>query len=297
MLVEHISLLYTVFLRIDTQHTVQIPNIVNNSNWIENVSRSGAMKEQMKIEVSADTTAEDIEALRMELETFVLQADNKRDFQPCVLVDINAVGNFKSLELRVEFGHKSNWSNEALRLSRRARFMTELVAALRRIPIYAPGCGYAGLGDYHAPTYSVTVSHAEAEAAKAAFDEKKKAKRLDIKKEQQRALAAKAEAEIEAAMRKQSVASTSWTESGKSSGVEVHAAEQQVAAMRRHQAEVQAQGEIQAHAIAMRRVQGFEGHLEAHAAERRRASVASLGLRASHATVAGSRLSMESNRR
>ena len=56
--------------------------------------------------------------------------------------------------------------------------MCALVLALRRVPIYAPGAGDAVLGDVGKPTYSVTVSDAQAEAGRAAFAAKKEAKRL-----------------------------------------------------------------------------------------------------------------------
>ncbi len=56
--------------------------------------------------------------------------------------------------------------------------MCALVLALRRIPIYGPGCGDAILGDVGKPTYAVTITDAEAEANRAEFAAKKEAKRL-----------------------------------------------------------------------------------------------------------------------
>lgn len=58
--------------------------------------------------------------------------------------------------------------------------MTALIAATRAVPIFAPGCGDALAGGPSAPSYSVTVTKAEAEAARAAFAEEKAAKRMAI---------------------------------------------------------------------------------------------------------------------
>jgi hypothetical protein len=46
LIVERVSLMYSIFRRIDSDKTVQIPHKVANSPWIEDVSRSRLMKEQ-----------------------------------------------------------------------------------------------------------------------------------------------------------------------------------------------------------------------------------------------------------
>lgn len=56
--------------------------------------------------------------------------------------------------------------------------MCALVLALRKIPIYAPGGGDATLGSSDKPTYSVTVTDAEAAANRDAFAKTKEGKRL-----------------------------------------------------------------------------------------------------------------------
>ncbi|TKA61879.1 hypothetical protein B0A49_09512 [Cryomyces minteri] len=161
MIVEHVSLLYTVFRRVDNNKTVQIPNIVSNNMWIENVSRSKAMKEQISMTINSSTSH-----------------DNKRDFMPTLELDILSVGDMKQLELRVEVTHKSNWSNEMLRAARRNKLMCALIASLRAVPIYSPGSGGPLAGEPANPGYSVTISREEAEAARAKFDAEKAAKRL-----------------------------------------------------------------------------------------------------------------------
>lgn len=105
LVVEHISLLYTVFRRVDTNRTVQIPNIVSNATWIENISRSKAMKEQIRMSINADTSFEDIELLRLELQTFLAAPENKRDFLPDLEIELLET-DMKEMKLRVEVSHK-----------------------------------------------------------------------------------------------------------------------------------------------------------------------------------------------
>lgn len=106
LIVEHISLMYTVFRRVDSDKTVQIPHSVLNGLWIDNISRSKAMKERLTIAVSAGTSSADILVLRGELEKFVQASENKRDFQHELDIELLSVGDMKQLDLRVEIRHK-----------------------------------------------------------------------------------------------------------------------------------------------------------------------------------------------
>ena len=195
LVVERISLLFTVFKRITTHKTTQVPNLVLNGVWIDNVTRSKAMREQLLMYISFDTTIEDIQLLRNEMQNFVLHKDNSRDFQPEIDVEVSGIASMDKLELKVEIKHKvgsvlwiffnvgclhvqSNWANETVRAARRSKFMCALVLALRKIPIYAPGGGGASLGSSDMPSYSVAVSGVEAAASRDAFAKAKEAKRL-----------------------------------------------------------------------------------------------------------------------
>jgi hypothetical protein len=62
---------------------------------------------------------------------------------------------------------QSNFANEHLRNFRRNKFMVELLAASRRIPIEPPGGSAPPLGDPANPSYSVAVHNEEAEVSKA----------------------------------------------------------------------------------------------------------------------------------
>ncbi|KAL8826032.1 MAG: hypothetical protein Q9170_007564 [Blastenia crenularia] len=178
LVVEHISLLFTVFKLVNTGKLTQTPNVVLNTQWIQNVSRSKAMKEQLLLYVHFDTTLEDVQLLKNEIQAFVQDKENSRDFQPDVDVEVTGIAEMNKLELKVEIRHKSNWANETVRAARRSKFMCALVLALRKIPIYAPGGGDAALGSSDKPTYSVAVSDKEAAAARDAYAKTKEEKRL-----------------------------------------------------------------------------------------------------------------------
>lgn len=135
----------------------QTPNIILNNLWIDNLSRSKAMKEVVEVNISFDTSFEDVELLRLEMEKFVRHSDNSRDFQPDLVIGVGSVGDCDKLTLSMSIKHKSNWHNEAVRATRRSKFMCALALALRKVPIYAPGGGGTTLGSSDNPTYSVSV--------------------------------------------------------------------------------------------------------------------------------------------
>jgi hypothetical protein len=162
----------------NTDLDFQVPNIVLNTMWIDNVSRSRAMKEQLEVFISFDTSIEDVELLRKEMESFVRHADNNRDFHPDIVLECTGIGNMDKLQLKVEIRHKSNWSNETVRASRRSKFMCALVLALRKVPIYNPGGGNTPLGDPGNPSYTVAVSDDLAQAGREKAAKTKEQKRL-----------------------------------------------------------------------------------------------------------------------
>lgn len=178
LVVESISLLYSVFRKANSNKLTQIPNVVLNGLWIDNVSRSKAMREELLIYVNFDTTLEDIQLLKTEMRNFVRDKENCRDFHPDIEIEITGISEMNKMELQVEIKHKSNWGNETVRSARRSKFMCALILALRKIPIYAPGGGDAILGSSDKPTYSVSVSDAEAAKAREAYAATKDEKRM-----------------------------------------------------------------------------------------------------------------------
>ncbi|KAK5169785.1 uncharacterized protein LTR77_005763 [Saxophila tyrrhenica] len=184
--VEHISLLFTVFRHVQgagVGRICQIPNIVLNTLWVENVSRSKAMTEQIMIDVSFDTSFEDLQILKNELATFVTDKDNSRDFQSSVDVDIIGTSDQSKLTIMAEVKHKSNWANETVRRSRRSKFMCALVSALKAVPIYPPGGGVDAAGSAANPNYSVAIDEgAVKEHADSAAQDREKARLVPTKK-------------------------------------------------------------------------------------------------------------------
>ncbi|KAK3387427.1 Mechanosensitive ion channel-domain-containing protein [Podospora didyma] len=178
LIVEKISLLYTVFTRIDKMQVVQVPNILLNNQWIENVTRSKAMKEVVDVNVSFDTSFEDIELLRLEIENFLHSPDNSRDFQPDFAIGVGSVGDLDKLTLKIAIKHKSNWHNDAVRATRRSKFMCALALALKRVPINGPGGGGEPLGGPKNPAYNVAVTDDFAAIAREKAEKEKEAKKL-----------------------------------------------------------------------------------------------------------------------
>jgi hypothetical protein len=186
LVVERISLLYTIFNRIDKMQIVQVPNIQLNNLWIENVTRSKAMKEVIDLNVSFDTSFEDIELLRQEMEAFVRHPDNARDFMPDLVIGVGGINDLDKLTLKIAMKHKSNWHNEAVRATRRSKFMCALALAVKKVPIIGPGGGGEPLGGPTNPTYSVAVSDQEAARARDKADQDKDMKRMVPAKSVQR---------------------------------------------------------------------------------------------------------------
>lgn len=102
--VEHISLLFSVFRRVDNHKTVQIPNQLLNQKWVENITRSKAMREVVLMYINFDTSLEDIQLLRDEMHKFVLE--HNRDFQPDIDIEVTGIASMDKLELKVEIRHK-----------------------------------------------------------------------------------------------------------------------------------------------------------------------------------------------
>lgn len=139
-MVERISLLFSVFRCVSDYRITQTSNAILNTLWIDNLTRADVMHEQLTISVNFDTTFTDIRSLREEMETFVRNKENCRDFQPDVDIEVLGVGDDTDrLQLRVDIRHKSNWSNETVRASRRSKFMCALVLAMRKLHIRGPG--------------------------------------------------------------------------------------------------------------------------------------------------------------
>lgn len=143
--VEHISLTHTVFSRVDSGQTVQTPNIVLNSLWIENITRSETMSEQVSI-VCSLKFYENVSSLKHEMEAFASQPVNESDFDPVVDVELS-IADMSKLKISVKIRHKTKWPDESLRASRRSRFVCALAAALRKTQIFSSDGSDASFDD------------------------------------------------------------------------------------------------------------------------------------------------------
>ncbi|CAG8010719.1 unnamed protein product [Penicillium olsonii] len=138
-IVDRISLLFTVFRNVTDHRVTQVPNNILNSLWVDNFTRANAMHEQLTVPVAFDTSFAEVQMLRQEMENFVRDKENCRDFQPDVDIELGGVGDMDKLQLRVDIRHKSNWSNETVRAARRSKFLCALVLAVRKVQVRAPG--------------------------------------------------------------------------------------------------------------------------------------------------------------
>lgn len=176
--VVRISLLYTVFRRIETDTIVQVANSVVGALFIDNVSRSDAMRERYQFAVDPTTSFHSLELLRLELDDFVKTPENCRDFQQDVDIQLVSLADLKQLDLRVEIKHKSNWANDQLRAYRRSKFLCALLSATRKVPIYSPAGGGPDRGTIEAPNYNVPISIEAAQQARQKWDRDKETDRL-----------------------------------------------------------------------------------------------------------------------
>lgn len=176
--VTKISLLYSVFKRVDNGTILSVGNQVLATVWIENVTRSNQMKERLQFSVASGTSFDDIELLRVELERFVQDPENSHHFQPEIDIQLISIGDLKQLDLRVEILHKSNWAIESLRAERRSRFMCALLSAMRKVPIDGSGGSGPSAGSINNPTYSVPITDELAKEARTKFDAEKDAKKM-----------------------------------------------------------------------------------------------------------------------
>jgi hypothetical protein len=141
LVVERISLLYTVFTRVQTAQVVQTPNIILNSLWVDNVTRSKALKEQTSFQVALETDSHQISALR----TSVLKHGDRK-FSDVTFGIVKA--GMEGLELQCSVYYRGNRPDGALRAMRRAQFMGALVSALRENRIPGPLNGTPPVQDY-----------------------------------------------------------------------------------------------------------------------------------------------------
>lgn len=153
LVVERISLLHTVFTRVHAAQIVQTPNLILNSLWVDNISRSKAFKEQALVQVAFNTDQARLLELKKTLESLarkglhskgLINEDHRCKERGCkdlecedvvgkdlfVSVEtVNVVGT-ESLEVRCEMHYRTHQSDAPLRATIRSTFMDAVVGAL-----------------------------------------------------------------------------------------------------------------------------------------------------------------------
>jgi small-conductance mechanosensitive channel len=131
--VKEIHLLSTIFL--DSQGCfVQVPNVVLNTTYIQNLCRSSQMSESFSFDVDYGTTFEQLEELRDKMLTFL--KTQKRDFFPTFDVAVVDFPNQEKLSLAADIKYKSNWQPTTLKTRRRNKWICALKAALADVKVF-----------------------------------------------------------------------------------------------------------------------------------------------------------------
>ena len=181
VVVKRISLLYVVFRRVDDGKDVQFPNSRLTEKRIENLTRSGLNQQQISLYIDFATPFKDIQLLRTELEGFLSQKENARDFKPDLNLRVVSIHDMSKLELKCTIVHKSNWSNDRLKGLRSSRFMCALIAATKKVPILKLNGSIVPSGNESNPSYSVMVTEDEAAKKRDADKSERQKKRIDWK--------------------------------------------------------------------------------------------------------------------
>lgn len=177
VIVERISLLYTVFRRADSWVEIQVGNEYLQQCRIENITRSGCNREAIGIVVDIRTSFQDLKHLRAELDNFLKHADNKRDFLPAFSLAIVGVHELDKMELKFRFAHRTNFSVEALKSARHMKLMCAILTACRKLRIQRPDA--EPLGQPGRPLFSVHMTEKEANERMAKLNYEMAAARFD----------------------------------------------------------------------------------------------------------------------
>ncbi|KAF3039436.1 hypothetical protein E8E11_005176 [Didymella keratinophila] len=137
LLVEHIALLYTTFVRIDTGERTQLPNNMLNGHWVDNVTRSQVIREKLSIRVAVDTDDEQIVKLREKME------EEMREWKVTTTIEVVNIFDMQALELQCGVEYKlgsslKETSSENARGQLRSQIMSAWIAVLRQVCIQAP---------------------------------------------------------------------------------------------------------------------------------------------------------------
>lgn len=145
--VDQIALMYTRFRNAATQKHVQvsekllsydikltqmqISNSVLKDLPLNNISRSSDLVERIEFYTGFDTSLEDVDALRVEMQKFV--DSNKREWKKDMVLHCIDVCEGEKFQLALKVKHQPNFTDERIRRNRLSKITCALVSALRRM--------------------------------------------------------------------------------------------------------------------------------------------------------------------
>ncbi|CAG8565165.1 8748_t:CDS:10 [Ambispora leptoticha] len=137
-IVKEMSLLSTVLTQ-DDGKIVQAANNLLAQKLIQNIRRSGHMRDEVLIEVDFYTSLEQIEALRERMVTYLEGED--RDFYPTLELTVEKMPKCRQLVIKISVEHKSNWQDEGVTCRRKNKFMCQLKNLIIDLDIQGPFAG------------------------------------------------------------------------------------------------------------------------------------------------------------
>nr|GAT56367.1 serine/threonine protein kinase [Mycena chlorophos] len=133
--VKEIRLLSTILINSDGI-SVQAPNSVLNSEFVQNIRRSPQLSEKFTFDVSYATTFHELEVLRAKMLQFV--TSERRDYQPVFDVTVVDFPDQSKMTLSAVISYKGNGQQSGLQAKRRNKWMCQLKVALRECGIWGP---------------------------------------------------------------------------------------------------------------------------------------------------------------
>ncbi|CAG8491946.1 8440_t:CDS:10 [Ambispora gerdemannii] len=107
--------------------------------FIQNIRRSGHMRDEVLIEVDFYTSFEQIEALRERMVTYL--EGEERDFYPTLELTVEKMPKCRQLVIKITVEHKSNWQDEGVTCRRKNKFMCQLKNLIIDLDIQGPFSG------------------------------------------------------------------------------------------------------------------------------------------------------------
>ncbi|KAF5098504.1 hypothetical protein D0Z00_002026 [Geotrichum galactomycetum] len=135
--VKEISLLYTVFTRVLDGSTVQAPNSVLNTLWIDNLSRAGPMTFTLNLILGLpETSFDQLDVFIDMISKFCL--DNSRDFQPDPFIYCTGYPDLDRVKFTCAVTFRNNFADGKLYSIRRSKVIQFVGRTIHDLGITLP---------------------------------------------------------------------------------------------------------------------------------------------------------------